>query len=225
MSWSSGKDSVMALAAARAAGNVEVTALLTTVNGAADRVAMHAVRRSLLEAQADRLELPLVTIDIPSPCSNEVYEQRMNGAITSARADGISQMIFGDLFLRDVRAYREAMLANTEITPIFPLWDTPTDLLARQMIESGVRAIITCVDPAQLSPDFVGRDFDAKLLSDLPSAVDPCGERGEFHTFVWDGPGFCSPIVVATGEVVERDGFVFCDVLEMNEVGDLTAGS
>jgi uncharacterized protein (TIGR00290 family) len=214
MSWSSGKDSATALDVVRSEGNVEVTALLCTVNADANRVAMHAVRRSLLEAQADRLGLPLVAVEIPSPCPNEVYEARMAEAVAAAIADDVSHMIFGDLFLRDVRAYREDRLAGTGISPIFPLWDRPTDLLAREMLEAGLKAVITCVDPAQLHGDFAGRRFDAALLSELPAGVDPCGEHGEFHTFVWDAPGFRSPIDVEIGGVVERDGFVFCDVCE-----------
>ena len=218
MSWSSGKDSTMALDVVRSAGDVEITALLTTVNADANRVAMHAVRRSLLEAQADRLGLPLVIVDIPSPCPNEVYEARMAKAIAAALADGVAHVVFGDLFLRDVRAYREERLDGTGISPIFPLWDRPTDVLAREMLASGLKAVITCIDRAQLHSDFAGRHFDAELLSELPVGVDPCGERGEFHTFVWDGPGFSSPLDIEIGQIVERDGFVFCDVCEPEEM-------
>jgi uncharacterized protein (TIGR00290 family) len=217
MSWSSGKDSAMALNVARSEGTVDVTALLSTVNADADRVAMHAVRRSLLKAQADRLGLPLVTVDIPSSCSNEIYETRMAEAIAAARADGVDHVIFGDLFLRDVRVYREDRLAGTGISPLFPLWDRPTNALAREMLGSGLKAVITCVDQAQLQGAFVGRRFDAELLSELPAGVDPCGEHGEFHTFVWNGPGFRSPIDVEIGQIVERDGFVFCDLSEPKE--------
>lgn len=211
MSWSSGKDSTFALAAIRA--QVEITGLLTTVNADADRVAMHAVRRELLEAQARRLGLALHAVDIPYPCPNEVYESLMGEAVATARADSVDAMVFGDLYLRDVRDYRERMLAGTGIEPLFPLWGLPTERLAREMIDTGVRAVLTCVDPAQLPAEFAGRSFDAQLLADFPDGVDPCGERGEFHTFVWDGPGFSSPIDVEVGDVVERDGFVFCDVL------------
>jgi len=225
MSWSSGKDSAMALDVARSEGTVEVTALLSTVNADADRVAMHAVRRSLLEAQADRLGLPLVTVEIPSPCSNNTYEARMGEAVAAARADGVAHVIFGDLFLRDVRAYREERLAGTGISPIFPLWDRPTDLLAREILESGLKAVITCVDRAQLRGEFAGRRFDAELLGELPAGVDPCGERGEFHTFVWDGPGFRSPIEVEIGQIVERDGFVFCDLSEPQGTTDSAVGA
>ena len=216
MSWSSGKDSTLALSMIRDDPAVEVTGLLTTVNAEADRVAMHAVRRELLAAQAQRLGLALHTVDIPYPCPNDVYEARMQDTLATARAEGVDATIFGDLFLADVRAYREQALAGTGITPLFPLWDRPTEVLAREMLDAGIRAVLTCVDPAQLPAEFVGRPFDADLLADLPPGVDPCGERGEFHTFVWDGPGFSSPIEVETGEVVERDGFVFCDVVPVS---------
>lgn len=213
MSWSSGKDSTLALAVAREELGIDVVALLTTVNESADRVAMHAVRRQLLQAQADRLGLTLVAVDIPSPCPNEVYEARMRDAIAKAQADGIDQMVFGDLYLEDIRAYRETNLADTGIAPVFPLWERPTDALAREMLDRGVRAIVTCVDPRVMPASFAGRAYDESFLADLPESVDPCGENGEFHSFVWDGPGFSSPIDVVTGEVVERDGFVFADVL------------
>ena len=213
MSWSSGKDSTLALAVVRNDPSVEVTGLLTTVNADANRVAMHAVRRELLEAQAQRLGLPLHVVEIPYPCPNEVYEARMQDAMDAAVAEGVEVTVFGDLFLADVRTYREQALAGTGITPLFPLWERPTDVLAQQMLEAGIQAVLTCVDPAQLPAAFAGRSFDAELLADLPAGVDPCGERGEFHTFVWDGPGFSSPIDVEVGQVVTRDGFVFCDVL------------
>ena len=213
MSWSSGKDSAFALRAARADPSIDVQGLLVTVNAEADRVAMHAVRRTLLETQAERLGLPLHVVEIPSPCPNDVYEARMVAAITTARAAGIERMVFGDLFLQDVREYRERNLAGTGITPVFPLWGRPTDVLAREMLAVGVRAVLTCVDPKVLPSEFSGRAFDETLLSDLPESVDPCGERGEFHTFVWDSPDFSSPIEVEIGEIVHRDGFVFCDVV------------
>lgn len=213
MSWSSGKDSSYALETVRDDPDVTVTGLLVTVNAAVDRVAMHAVRRSLLEAQADRLRLPLHVVEIPSPCSNEVYESRMAEAIGVATEGGVEAMVFGDLFLQDVRSYRERALAGTGVRPIFPLWGRPTTLLAHEMIDSGVHAVLTCVDPAKLPASFAGRTFDDQLLADLPPDVDPCGERGEFHTFVWDGPGFGRPIDVVTGGILVRDGFVFCDVM------------
>jgi uncharacterized protein (TIGR00290 family) len=214
MSWSSGKDSTFALQVAVQDPDVTVSGLLVTVNAEADRVAMHAVRRSLLERQADRLGIPLHVVEIPSPCSNAVYEARMDEAMHQAAQDGVNAVVFGDLFLEDIRQYRERAMAGTGIRPIFPLWDRPTDLLAREMIDSGIRAVLTCVDPSKLSPSFVGRTFDANLLDELPPEVDPCGERGEFHTFVWDAPGFNSPIPIRSGEIVNRDGFVFCDFIQ-----------
>jgi len=213
LSWSSGKDSAFALHALRDDPSVDVVCLLTTVNAAADRVAMHAVRRELLEAQADRLGLPLHAVELPWPCPNEVYEERMGAAIAVAEAEGVDTVVFGDLFLEDVRAYREQALAATAVSPSFPLWHRPTDALAREMIQTGIRAVITCVDPAQAPAELIGRAFDEDLLADLPAGVDPCGERGEFHTFVWDSPSFRAPIPIEVGEVVERDGFVFCDVV------------
>ena len=212
MSWSSGKDSAMALHVARTERDLDVTALLVTMNAEADRVAMHAVRRELLAAQAARLDVPLHLVDIPSPCPNDVYEAAMTGALAVARDAGVEQMVFGDLFLEDIREYRETRFAGTGITPVFPLWGRPTDRLARDMLDTGVRAVLTCIDPTVLAPELAGRAFDESLLAELPPGVDPCGERGEFHTFVWDGPGFRAPIDIEVGEVVERDGFVFCDV-------------
>jgi uncharacterized protein (TIGR00290 family) len=213
MSWSSGKDSTLALHEARSAGEVEVTGLLTTVNSTAGRVAMHAVRQALLEAQAAALGLPLHVVELPWPCPNEVYEQRMSAAVDAARQQGVERMVFGDLFLEDIRAYREGSLAGTGITPVFPLWQRPTAALAREMLARGIRAIITCVDPAQAPASLAGRWYDEALLEALPVGVDPCGENGEFHTFVADGPGFAYPLEVSIGETVERDGFVFTDVL------------
>jgi uncharacterized protein (TIGR00290 family) len=213
MSWSSGKDSTFALHVARTELGLDVGHLLCTVNAAADRVAMHAVRRELLLAQGERLGLPVYVVEIPSPCPNEVYEAAMRRAVAHATNDGATEMIFGDLYLADVRAYRETALAGTGLAPVFPLWQRPTPALARAMLATGVRAVVTCVDPTQLPAEFAGRDFDERLLADLPAGVDPCGENGEFHTFVWDGPGFRSPVEIERGEIVERDGFVFCDVM------------
>jgi uncharacterized protein (TIGR00290 family) len=213
MSWSSGKDSTWALEAARRDPEVTVAGLLVTVNAEADRVAMHAVRRSLLEIQAARLGLPLHIVEIPYPCPNDVYEAQMTEALDAAARDGVNAVVFGDLFLEDVRQYRERSLEGTGMRPLFPLWSRPTRKLAQSMIEGGVGAVLTCVDPVQLDPSFVGRAFDDDLLRELPEMVDPCGERGEFHTFVWNGPGFSAPIPIRTGEVVARDGFVFCDVV------------
>jgi uncharacterized protein (TIGR00290 family) len=213
MSWSSGKDSALALHRARHDPALDVVGLLCTMNTDADRVAMHAVRRELLLAQADRLGLPVHVVELPWPCSNDEYERRIGVAIDAAVDDGVTRMVFGDLFLADIRAYREEALAGTGVSPVFPLWGEPTGPLAQEMIDVGIRAVVTCVDPAQLSPAFAGRAFDHELLAELPADVDPCGERGEFHTFVWDAPGFSSPIAVTTGEIVGRDGFVFTDVL------------
>lgn len=213
MSWSSGKDSTAALHVAREQLGIEVVGLLVTMNSAVNRVAMHAVRKSLLEAQADRLGLPLHIVEIPSPCPNDLYEEQMTKAMLEATRDGVEAVVFGDLFLEDVRSYREQALERAGMQARFPLWGRRTDLLARDMVADGIRAVITCVDESKLPPSFAGRAFDNALLSDLPPDVDPCGERGEFHTFVWDGPDFASPIDVRIGDLVRSDGFVFCDVL------------
>ena len=213
LSWSSGKDSAFALHRVRSAGDVDVVGLLTTVNSTADRVAMHAVRNELLSVQATAVGLPVHRVDLPWPCPNEVYEQQMSAAISAAIDDGVEIMVFGDLFLEDIRAYREQQLAGTGVTPLFPLWGEPTAKLAAEMIESGVRAVLTCVDPAQAPDRLAGRWYDADLLAELPDSVDPCGERGEFHTFAVDGPCFQRPLDVTVGEVVHRAGFVFADVL------------
>jgi len=212
LSWSSGKDSAWALHVLRSDPHIHVAALLTTFNDAVDRVAMHAVRRQLVEAQAEAAGLPLVRVPIPSPCPNEIYEDRMREAVARAVADGFTHVAFGDLFLEDVRRYREERLAGTGLQPIFPLWGRPTPALAREMIAGGLEAILTCVDPRVLDRAFAGRRYDAALLEDLPSTIDPCGERGEFHSFCCGGPMFSRPIPVETGVVVERDGFVFADV-------------
>ncbi|HTX62043.1 MAG TPA: hypothetical protein VMD28_00285 [Acidimicrobiales bacterium] len=213
MSWSSGKDSTAALAALRATTGVEVVRLLVSFNAAADRVAMHAVRRELVYAQAERLGLPVHAVDLPTPCPNEQYESLMASAIVAAVEEGATDVAFGDLFLEDVRAYREQAMAGSGLGTMFPLWRRPTAALARTMVDSGIRAVVTCVDTTQLDRRFAGREFDHVLLDELPSSVDPCGERGEFHTFVYDAPGFARPIDVSVGEVVERDGFVFVDVV------------
>jgi uncharacterized protein (TIGR00290 family) len=213
LSWSSGKDSAWALQSLRAAGE-DVAGLLTTFNDAADRVAMHAVRRSLVEAQAAAAGVPLRTVRLPWPCSNDQYEACVGAELARAAADGITHVAFGDLFLEDVRAYRERQLAGTELEPLFPLWHPPggTAALARAMIAGGLEAVITCVDPAQLDPSFVGRAFDADLLATLPEGADPCGEKGEFHTFCHAGPMFERPLDVEVGVRLLRDGFWFADV-------------
>jgi uncharacterized protein (TIGR00290 family) len=212
LSWSSGKDSAWALHVLREEGRYGVVGLVTTINEAAERVAMHAVRSRLLDAQASAVGLPLWKVPLPSPCTNEEYEARMSGLIERAEAEGITAFAFGDLFLDDIRAYREKQLGGTSLEPVFPLWMRPTRVLAAEMIRHGVRAKLTCVDPSKLDASFAGRDFDAALLHDLPAEVDPCGENGEFHSFVYDGPMMRGPIPVCVGEVVEREGFVFADV-------------
>jgi uncharacterized protein (TIGR00290 family) len=212
VSWSSGKDSAWSLHLLRQDPSVEVVALFTTLNQQFDRVAMHAVRRELLELQAKSVGLPLWTVPLPWPCSNEEYELRMTALCERATGEAVQAMAFGDLFLADIRAYREKQLAGTGLQPLFPVWQIPTAELARTMIASGLRAKITCVDPKVLPADFVGRDFDSQFLADLPPQIDPCGENGEFHSFVYDGPGFRQPINISVGEIVERDGFVFADL-------------
>jgi uncharacterized protein (TIGR00290 family) len=213
LAWSSGKDSAWALHVIRQSGEFEVLALLTTVNQTYSRVAMHAVRESLVEMQAAAAGLPLVKVPIPSPCTNEIYEQAMGEAMTRARAEGVRHVVFGDLFLEDIRAYREKQLADCGMTPVFPLWGRNTRQLAEEMIAHGLSAYLTCVDPRKLDRSFAGRRFDAEFLNVLPSSVDPCGENGEFHTFANDGPMFKHAVPVTAGEIVERDGFVFVDFL------------
>jgi uncharacterized protein (TIGR00290 family) len=222
LSWSSGKDSAWSLHAIRSAGEVEVVALLTTVNTTHARVAMHAVREELLEQQAAAAGLPLVKIPLPWPCPNQVYEEHMGLAMLRARQDGVTHMVFGDLFLEEIRRYREQQLALLDMTPLFPLWGRNTTDLAEEMIAGGLCAYLTCVDPGKLDPRFAGRQFDLSLLrelrSDSPaqsgaSPVDPCGENGEFHTFTYAGPMFQHPVPVELGEIVDRDGFTFADLL------------
>ncbi|MGA8109239.1 MAG: ATP-binding protein [Acidobacteriaceae bacterium] len=212
LSWSSGKDSAWTLHVLRQSGAYEIAGLLTTLNAAFDRVAMHSTRRALLEAQAQAAGLPLHTVPLPWPCSNEHYEAAMRTACDAAVADGVECMAFGDLFLEDVRRYREEKLAGTGLQPVFPVWGLDTHQLARDMIAAGLRARIVCVDPRKLPREFAGRDFDADFLRDLPAGVDPCGENGEFHSVVYAGPMFREPIAIESGEVVDRDGFVFADV-------------
>jgi uncharacterized protein (TIGR00290 family) len=213
LSWSSGKDSAWCLEVLRRSGEHEVTALFTTVNAAFGRVAMHAVRRTLLEAQAKAVALPLHVIDIPYPCPNADYERIMGTFVARARAQGVEAMAFGDLFLADIRAYRETQLAGTGITPVFPLWQRDTRALAAEMIEGGLVAHVTCVDPGKLDRAFAGRTFDRAFLADLPDGIDPCGENGEFHTFVSAGPMLRGAVPVRRGDVVDRDGFVFADIV------------
>jgi uncharacterized protein (TIGR00290 family) len=212
LSWSSGKDSAWSLHLLRRHAEYEIAGLLTTFNQAANRVAMHAVRRELVEAQADAAGVPLWAVDLPWPCSNADYERIMKAQCEAAVAAGIEAVAFGDLFLTDIRAYREKQLESTALNPVFPVWGLPTRELATSMIQAGVRARLTCVDPRQLAPEFAGREFDQQLLADLPSGVDHCGENGEFHTFVYAGPMFDRAIPVESGEIVTRDGFVFADI-------------
>lgn len=223
VSWSSGKDSAWALHVLRQQGVYEPAGLLTTMNAEFDRVAMHGTRRTLLEAQADAAGLPLRTIPLPWPCSNEQYEAAMRTACAEAVADGIEAIAFGDLFLEDVRAYREEKLAGTGLAPIFPLWSLPTGALVRDMLAAGLRARIVCLDPSKLPREFAGRDLDESLLEAMPPECDRCAERGEFHTVSYAGPMFRRPIPIESGEVVERDGFVFADVEVANDPAAMAA--
>ena len=223
LSWSSGKDSAWALHVLRQQHPVAVAGLLTTINERADRVAMHAVRSSLLRGQAEAAGLPLMTVPLPYPCSNEEYETRMGTAVRDALDQGYTHVAFGDLFLEDVRRYREDRLRGTGLTPLFPLWGRPTPALAQEMIDGGLEAWLTCVDPRVMPREFAGRRFEHQLLESLPPGVDPCGERGEFHTCVVAGPMFDRRIDVDTGEVVERDGFVFADLVPSTPARGSTA--
>ena len=214
LSWSSGKDSAWTLHVLRRQG-IDVVGLLTTFNAAFDRVAMHAVRSELVAAQAAATGLPLWSVPLPWPCSNSEYERLMSGVLQRAAAARITHVAFGDLFLEDIRDYRVRQLAPTGIEPLFPLWCSPKDTpaLARAMLDGGLNAVVTCIDPSKLPETFAGRAYDAMLLTDLPADVDPCGERGEFHTFCFAGPMFSHPVAVRVGETVSRDGFCFADVL------------
>ncbi len=215
IAWSSGKDSAWALYEARRAGDCEIIGALTTVTETFGRVSMHGVREELLAAQLAAAGLAPTIVPIPFPCPNEVYEARMAAALADAKAQGVTQVIFGDLFLEDVRRYREEKLAGTGVAPVFPLWQRPTDVLARAMIDAGVETYLACVDLKQLAKDFAGRRFDHALLEELPAGADPCGENGEFHSCVVAGPMLTRRIPVTVGEVVERDGFVFADLVMM----------
>jgi uncharacterized protein (TIGR00290 family) len=217
ISWSSGKDSAFALHEVRQAGEFEVIGALTTVTETFGRVSIHGVRQEILQAQCEAAGLPQRIVPIPYPCPNEVYEARMGAAVAQAVADGVTHMIFGDLFLADIRAYREQKLAGSGIAPVFPLWDRPTHELAQAMIASGLEAYLATVDIKKLPAEFAGRKFDVRLLADLPAGIDPCGENGEFHTCVVAGPMYTHRLAVKTGERVERDGYGYCDlVLEGN---------
>jgi uncharacterized protein (TIGR00290 family) len=213
IAWSSGKDSAWAFHEARRAGDYDIVGALTTVTGTFTRVSIHGVREELLNAQLAAAGLPHVTVRIPYPCPNDAYETAMAAAMTQARADGITYVIFGDLFLEDVRVYREQKLAGTGITPVFPIWGRPTDALAREMIAAGVAAHLVCIDLKKLPSSFAGRRFDERLLADLPAGIDPCGENGEFHSFVSGGPMLRSDVIVKVDDTVERDGFAYADLM------------
>lgn len=211
IAWSSGKDSAWALHEARRSGDYDIVGALTTVTDSFSRVSMHGVREELLAAQLEAAALPSITVRIPYPCPNEIYEREMATAMARAQANGVTHIIFGDLFLADLRAWREEKLRSIGMTAVFPLWQRPTDALAREMIAGGLEAHLAVVDMAKLAPSFAGRRFDDALLADLPDGIDPCGENGEFHSFVAAGPMFNRRIAVTKGEVVERDGFAFAD--------------
>ncbi len=213
LSWSSGKDSAWTLHLLRRQPHYQIAGLVTTINAAFDRVAMHSTRRALVEMQANAAGAPFLTVPLPWPCSNSEYERIMKDVCARAVEEGVTAMAFGDLFLADIRAYRERQLQGTGLEPLFPLWQIPTHQLAHEMIAGGLRAKLVCVDPRKLAPEFAGREFDLQLLADLPPEVDPCGENGEFHSFVYGGPMFDRELPVVAGERVERDGFWFCDVL------------
>ena len=211
--WSGGKDSAMALHALLSQNDVRIAALLTTVTEGYDRISMHGVRRELLRRQAESIGLPLHQVVIPPQCVNPIYEARMEEALLRHYAQGVRQVAFGDIFLEDLRAYREKNLAGVQMTALFPIWKRDTRELAAHFISTGFRAVVVCIDPAKLDPSFAGRELDASFFRDLPPGVDPCGENGEFHSFVFDGPIFRTPLRVRKGEVVHRDGLVFCDLL------------
>lgn len=213
VAWSSGKDSLWALQLARSSRDLDPIGLLTTVTESYGRVSMHGVREALLEAQAEALELPLHRVRIPTPCTSECYGALMRQALAQAAKLGVTKVVFGDISLADIRAYREARMGEVGMEAVFPLWGADTASLAREMIEAGVRARITCLDPRLVPRDMGGCSYDAEFLAGLPDGVDPCGENGEFHTFAWDGPGFAHPLSVRVGRTVEREGFVFTDVL------------
>lgn len=213
LSWSSGKDGAWALHLLRQQPGIQVEALVTSFNTEADRVAMHGIRRELVEAQARLVGLPLWPVELPWPCSNEQYELRIGAVFERATEEGFDAIAFGDLFLQDIRDYRERQLNGRGLKPLFPVWKIPTTELARAMIASGVKAKIVCVDTAKIAKSFAGRDYDRHFLEELPPGIDPCGENGEFHTFVYEAPVFSGPIPVRAGVVIERDGFAFADFL------------
>ena len=213
IAWSSGKDSAWALHEARRSGEFAIVGALTTVTHEFRRVSMHGVRETLLAAQLEAARLPAITVRIPFPCPNEIYEREMAATFVDAKRAGVSHVVFGDLFLEDIRAYRESRLAEIGITPVFPLWHRPTAALAREMIDGGLEAHLVCIDRKKLPASFAGRKFDRALLDSLPADIDPCGENGEFHSFVTTGPMLAHAIKVAVGDTVERDGFAFADLM------------
>jgi uncharacterized protein (TIGR00290 family) len=213
IAWSCGKGSAWALYEARRAGELEIVGALTTVTHEFCRVSMHGTREALLAAQLEAARLPAITVRIPFPCPNEIYEREMAAALDAAKRAGVSHVVFGDLFLGDIRAYRESRLAEIGITPVFPLWHRPTAALAREMIDGGLEGYLVCVDRKKLPASFAGRKFDRALLDSLPPEIDPCGENGEFHSFVTAGPMLARAIEVAVGDTVERDGFAFADLM------------
>lgn len=213
MAWSGGKDSALCVQTLQRDPSLRMHALLTTVTETYNRISMHGVRVRLLEMQAQAIGAPLVQVNIPAGCDNATYEARMETALLDAQRHGVRRCAFGDLFLEDIRAYRERQLARAGMAALFPIWGRDTAQLARQFIRDGFKAVLVCVDPAKLDPEFCGREFDENLLGDLPESVDPCGENGEFHTFVFAGPVFNESIAVHRGELVERDGFWYCDIL------------
>jgi uncharacterized protein (TIGR00290 family) len=213
LAWSGGKDSAWALHLLRQAAEFDVVALVTTLNGEFQRIAIHGTREELLDRQAASTGIPLWKVRLPWPCTNADYESRMAAVCQRAASEGITQFAFGDLFMQDIRAYRETMLFGTGLTPVFPCWLLDTALLAREMIASGIHAKLTCVDHKLLDASFAGRDFDPTLLNDLPQSVDPCGERGEFHTFVWSSPDFAAPVPCRHSHTIERDGYAYAELL------------
>jgi uncharacterized protein (TIGR00290 family) len=213
LSWSTGKDSAYALHVLKKSEIFEVTGLFTTVTETYARVSMHSTREALLRKQAEQLNLPVEIVVIKAGCSNEDFEREMQTLIEKAKSQNVKVLAFGDLYLEDIRAYRERLLLGSGIEAVFPLWKRPTDELARDMISIGIKAVLTCIDPSKINRSFAGRTFDADFLNDLPAEIDPCGENGEFHTFVFESPDFRSGLSISIGEVVERDGFVFADVL------------
>ncbi len=225
IAWSGGKDSAWALHQVRVRGGLDVVGMLTTVTAPYDRISMHGIRSQVLEAQAEAVGLPLRKILIPAPCPDEVYRAAIRSAMEEARDQGISWVVFGDLFLRDVREYREAQLAEVRMTAHFPLWGSDSSALAREMIAAGLRALVVCLDPRKTPRNLAGHPFDGTFLATLPPGVDPCGENGEFHTCVHGGPMFARGLSVEVGQTVEREGFVFTDVLPSPTSGSTTSGS